>query len=106
LGGFVNIIKTILALGCIGGALGAASLTIGAFGAGNPNALPFPLDLLRSLEGFLAVAFGPLSDAKHAFSRGYAYMGVTMILTALAALFMANPMSNTVPRPGRVPVKE
>jgi hypothetical protein len=102
----VNIIKILLALGCIGGALGAASLTIGAFAAGNPNALPFPLDLLRSLEGFLAVAFGPLADAKHAFSRGYAYMGLTMILTAVAALLTANPISTSLPRPGRVPAKE
>jgi hypothetical protein len=102
----VNIIKMILALACVGGALGAASLTIGAFGAGNPNALPFPLDLLRTLEGFLATTFGPLADAKHAFSRGYAYMGVTMILTALAALFTASPMSSSLPRPGQVPAKE
>jgi hypothetical protein len=100
----VNPLKALVAIALVGGGLLFAGLTIGAFAHANPDALPPGIPLIRDLEGGIARGLNFLSSPSvevHAFGRGFAYMGITILLTAVAAALVAETTSQTLPRPGR-----
>ncbi len=99
-------VKNLLALVLIIGGLGFSGLTIGAFAHQNPN-LPAPLNLIRDLEGFassILLGWTELTKpdmAVHAFSRGFTYMGLAIVLTSIAAMLVSGTRRDSVPVPGR-----
>jgi hypothetical protein len=100
----VNPIKALVAIALVGAGLLFAGLTIGAFAHANPDALPPGIPLIRDLEGGVARAIGFLSTPTieaQAFGRGFAYMGLAIILTGIASALVAETTSQTLPRPGR-----
>ena len=83
------------------GGTGFAVLTIGAFGQDNPN-VPGVVTLLKNIEGSLSggLNFRPGLGGQDYFFRGFAYLGLTFILSALAALLAATPRADDIPSPG------
>jgi hypothetical protein len=101
----VNSLKALVAVALVGISLLFAGLTIGAFAHLNPDALPPGIPLIRDLEGGAARATNFLVEnndlERHALGRGFAYMGIAIILTGIAAALVAETTSQTLPRPGR-----
>jgi hypothetical protein len=107
-------VKNLLALLLILGGLGFSGLTIGGFAHQNEN-LGFPLTLIRDLEGAISTGLRFLNDdpalpaaakaeqrlAVHAFSRGFTYMGLAIVLTSVAAMLVSSTRRDSVPVPGR-----
>jgi hypothetical protein len=97
--------KTTLAILLVLGGLAFAPLTIGAFAHANPDALPpEPIGglvrLIRDAEGGISsLVMSGLRN--NPFERGFAYMGVTILLTAVASALLADTRSQTLARPGR-----
>ncbi len=118
--------KTIFAILLVLAALGFAPLTIGAFAHSNPDfgtvetaltssnpyivradaapALPgFVVSIvkgIRDLEGAISNAALPQLKS-NPFERGFAYMGITVLLTAIASALLADTRSQTLVKPGR-----
>jgi hypothetical protein len=97
--------KTILAIALVLGGLAFAPLTIGAFAQANPDALPpepvaTVVRFIRDAESFLSNIVMP-GLRNNPFERGFAYMGVTILLTAVASALLADTRSQTLARPGR-----
>ena len=95
-----STLKTLVALALVGLGQVFAVLTIGAFGQANPNN---PAKIISDLELALSA---PLRGTEQQtdqvlFGRGFAYMGLTIVFTSLAALLLASPKSETIARPGR-----
>ena len=105
-------IKNLIAVLLILGGLGFSALTIGAFTYQNPDipSIPDirPLTILKALEG----AISPLllgwwtnltkpDMVTHAFSRGFTYMGLSIVLTSLAAMLISGTRRDSIPVPGR-----
>jgi hypothetical protein len=102
----VSLLKFLVVAGIIGISLLFAGLTIGAFAHGNPDvrALPPGVEFVRAGEGWTAERIGFLSTPTieaQAFGRGFAYMGLAIILTGIASALVAETTSQTLPRPGR-----
>jgi hypothetical protein len=96
-------IKGFIALALVGLGLVFIVLTLGAFAHANPDA-PIPgVSLLRSIED-IAANFLPAalrsSDPTMPMNRGFAYMGITVLLTALAAALVSDTRASTIARPG------
>jgi hypothetical protein len=97
-------LKALTAVALVGLALIFAVLTIGAFAHANPDALPPGIPLLRDLEGGIARTTGFLATPNiesQAFGRGFSYMGVAIMLSAIASALVAETTSQTLRRPGR-----
>jgi hypothetical protein len=118
--------KTIIAIVLVLAALGLAPLTIGAFAHANPDfgnvdsqltsenpyivredgsadIPPFVVSVvttIRNIEGGISSAFLP-NLKSFPFERGFAYMGLTVLLTALASALLADTRSQTITKPGR-----
>ena len=93
------LLRSLVALGLIGLGLAFAALTVGAFGQLNPNS---PIPILSDIEWAAASTSRFLAEREElAAQRGFAYMGFTLVFTSLAALLLATPKSETIPRPGR-----
>ncbi len=118
--------KTIIAILMVLGALGLTPLTIGAFAHSNPDfgmvdttltsenpyivkaddapALPgFVVGLvkfIRETEGAISGILLPQLKS-YPFERGFAYMGITVLLTAIASALLADTRSQTLVRPGK-----
>ena len=118
--------KTIIAIVLVLAALGLAPLTIGAFAQANPDfgkvdtqltsenpyikredgsaEIPsFVVGLvttIRNIEGGVSSALLP-NLKSFPFERGFAYMGLTVLLTALASALLADTRSQTITKPGR-----
>jgi hypothetical protein len=97
-------IKGLIALALVGLGMVFIVLTLGAFAHANPDA-PIPgVALLRSIED-IAANFLPAalrsSDPTMPMNRGFAYMGITVLLTALAAALVSDTRASTIARPGR-----
>jgi hypothetical protein len=118
--------KTIIAIVLVLAALGLAPLTIGAFAQANPDfgsvdstltsenpyivrddgsadIPPFVVSLvktIRNVEGGISSALLP-NLKSFPFERGFAYMGLTVLLTALASALLADTRSQTIQKPGR-----
>jgi hypothetical protein len=118
--------KTIIAILLVLGALGLAPLTIGAFAHANPDfgtvdstlssenpyivredgAPEIPaiavslVKFIRDTEGALSGAFLP-NLKSFPFERGFAYMGLTVLLTAIASALLADTRSQTLTKPGK-----
>ena len=79
-------------------------LTLGAFAHANPDA-PIPgVALLRSIEDIAANLLPAAlrsSDPTMPMNRGFAYMGITVLLTAVAAALVSDTRASTIARPGR-----
>jgi F0F1-type ATP synthase membrane subunit c/vacuolar-type H+-ATPase subunit K len=81
-------------------------LTLGAFAHANPDA-PIPgVALLRSVEDIAAYILPAALRSSDPTStmpmnRGFAYMGITVLLTALAAALVSDTRASTIARPGR-----
>jgi hypothetical protein len=100
----VNSFKALVAVAMVGLGLLFAGLTIGAFAHANPDALPPGIPIIRDLEGSLSRTTGFLATPTvetHAFGRGFSYMGIAIILSAIAAALVSETTSQTLPRPGR-----
>ena len=97
-------IKGFAALILIGLGLVFIVLTLGAFAHANPDA-PIPgVALLRSIEDIAANLFPAAlrsSDPTMPMNRGFAYMGITVLLTAVAAALVSDTRASTIARPGR-----
>jgi hypothetical protein len=118
--------KTIFAIVLVLGALGLAPLTIGAFAhanpdfgtvdatlvAGNPyivreDGAPAIPEFVVGLVKFIRDTEGALSGAalpnlkSFPFERGFAYMGLTVLLTAFASALLADTRSQTLVKPGK-----
>ena len=95
-------LRSLLAIALVGLGLATAILTIGAFGQVNPN-VPGPAVLLKNVESFFSNTLGflPGDDQRNAFGRGFSYLGLTLVFTALAALLIASPKSEQLTFPGR-----
>ncbi|HEX2864984.1 MAG TPA: hypothetical protein VHN99_10485 [Deinococcales bacterium] len=80
---------------------GFAVLTIGAFGQDNPD-VPGVVTLVKNIEGSLsrALGFRPGTGAQDYFFRGFAYLGLTFVCSAIAALLAATPRLDSIPQPG------
>lgn len=97
--------KEILSILLTLGGLGFGTLTIGAFAQANKEAPLEPImAILRALDGIAAVIppfslVGKLEE--QAFSRGFAYMGMAVVLTSLAAIFVGDTRASKVPTVGR-----
>jgi hypothetical protein len=96
-------IKGFIALALVGLAMVFIVLTLGAFAHANPDA-PIPgVALLRSIEdisaNFLPAALRS-SDPTMPMNRGFAYMGITVLLTAFAAALVSDTRASTIARPG------
>lgn len=80
---------------------GFAVLTIGAFGQDNPN-VPAVVTLVKNIEGSLSrgLNFRPGTGAQDYFFRGFAYLGLTFLCSAIAALLAATPRLDSIPQPG------
>jgi hypothetical protein len=78
-------------------------LTLGAFAHANPDA-PIPgVAVLRAAEDFAANLLPAAlrsSDPTMPMNRGFAYMGITVLLTALAAALVSDTRASTIARPG------
>ncbi|MFN3266290.1 MAG: hypothetical protein ACK41E_05555 [Deinococcales bacterium] len=118
--------KTIIAIVLVLGALGLAPLTIGAFAHANPDfgvvdsaltssnpyivredgSADIPqvvrdlVSAIRNLEGGISGALLP-NLRSYPFERGFAYMGLTVLLTAIASALLADTRSQTIQKPGR-----
>ena len=95
-----STLKTLVALALVGLGLVFAVLTIGAFGQANPNN---PAKIISDVEVALSSGIGFMRGESDQilFGRGFAYMGLTIVFTSLAALLLASPKSETIARPGR-----
>lgn len=94
-----DVLRSLVALGLIGLGLAFAALTVGAFGQLNPSS---PIPILSDIEWAVTSTARFLAEREPlAAQRGFAYMGFTLVFTSLAALLLASPKSETVPRPGR-----
>lgn len=119
--------KTIIAIVLVLGALGLAPLTIGAFAHANPDfgtvneeltkenpyivrddgAPDIPaiavglVKFVRDIEGAVSAALFPPNFKSFPFERGFAYMGLTVLLTAIASALLADTRSQTLTRPGK-----
>jgi hypothetical protein len=118
--------KTIIAIVLVLGALGLAPLTIGAFAHANPNfgevdqtlksenpyiqrddGAPKIPDIAVNLVKFIRETEGAISGAllpdlkSFPFERGFAYMGLTVLLTAIASALLADTRSQTLVKPGK-----
>jgi hypothetical protein len=119
--------KTIIAIVLVLiGLLGLAPLTIGAFAHANPDFgtvdstlisenpyivrddrspdIPaFAVSIVKAIrdtEGAVSAAVVP--DLKSfPFERGFAYMGLTVLLTAIASALLADTRSQTLVKPGK-----
>lgn len=100
----MSSLKALIAVALVGLGLLFAGLTIGAFAHANPDALPPGIPLIRDLEGGIARTTGflatPTIEAQ-AFGRGFSYMGIAIILSAIASALVAETTSQTLRRPGR-----
>jgi hypothetical protein len=110
-------IKNLIAVLLILGGLGFSALTIGAFTYQNPDipSIPDirPLTILKALEGATSpLVFGLIKllgftdltkpdMVTHAFSRGFTYMGLSIVLTSLAAMLISGTRRDSIPVPGR-----
>ncbi len=118
--------KTIIAILLVLGALGLAPLTIGAFAHANPDfgtvdstlvsenpyivrddgAPKIPelavslVKIIRDTEGAISGALLP-NLKSFPFERGFAYMGLTVLLTAIASALLADTRSQTLVKPGK-----
>ncbi len=96
-------IKGFIALALVGLGMVFIVLTLGAFAHANPDA-PIPgVALLRSIEDIAAnllPASLRSSDPTMPMNRGFAYMGITVLLTALAAALVSDTRASTIARPG------
>lgn len=93
------LLRSLLALGLVGLGLVFAALTVGAFGQLNPNT---PLPIASDIEWAASSTVNFLAERERlAAQRGFTYMGLTLVFTAVAALLLASPKSENVPRPGR-----
>jgi hypothetical protein len=100
----VNAFKALVAVALVGLGLLFAGLTIGAFAHANPDGLPPGIPIIRDLEGSLSRTTGFLATPtveEHAFGRGFSYMGIAIILSAIAAALVSETTSQTLARPGR-----
>jgi hypothetical protein len=97
-------IKGLIAIALVGLGLVFVVLTLGAFAHANPDA-PIPgVALLRSLEDIAANLLPSSlrsSDPTMPMNRGFAYMGITVLLTAVAAALVSDTRASTIARPGR-----
>ncbi len=99
-------IKGLVALGLIGFGLVFTVLTVGAFAHANPDAQLPGLDILRGLESIAAnllpnAALHSNNDPGMPMSRGFAYMGITVLLTSIAAALVSDTRASTIARPGK-----
>lgn len=97
-------LKDLIAVALVGLGLLFAGLTIGAFAHANPDALPPGIPLIRDLEAVIARSTGFLVTPRiesQAFGRGFSYMGIAIILSAIASALVSETTSQTLRRPGR-----
>lgn len=118
--------KTIIAILLVLTALGMMPLTIGAFAHANPDfgtveaslvatnpyivrddgAPDVPpiivgvVTFIRNIEGGISGLAMPQLKA-YPFERGFAYMGLAVLLTAFASALLADTRSQTLVKPGR-----
>ncbi len=98
-------IKQLTAALLVGLGLVFVVLTLGAFAHANPDA-PIPgVAVLRAVEdfaaNFLPAALRSSNDPTMPMNRGFAYMGITVLLTAVAAALVSDTRASTIARPGR-----
>jgi hypothetical protein len=96
-------IKEIIAILLALGGLGMGGLTLGAFAATNPDAVVPGLPLLAFFDGIVRniPPFSFVAGNENALSRGFAYMGLAIVMTSVAAMLFAPTRAETVPVPGR-----
>ena len=99
-------LKDLIAVALVGLAMLFSGLTIGAFAHANPGTsnLPPLIPEIRFLEGTIARVTGFLVTPEiesQAFGRGFSYMGIAIILSAIASALVAETTSQTLRRPGR-----
>lgn len=96
-------IKEIIAILLALGGLGTGGLTLGAFAATNPDAIVPGLPLLTFIDGIVRniPPFSFVASTENALSRGFAYMGLAIVMTSLAAMLFAPTRAETVPVIGR-----
>ncbi len=88
--------KYLIVLILVGVAMLMAFLCLGAFAQLNPD---FPVKALTGAESLFANML-PASLKDQAFSRGFVYMGLSVILSSVAAMMVANTRAETIRRPG------
>jgi hypothetical protein len=96
-------IKEIIAILLALGGLGMGGLTLGAFAATNPDALVPGVGLLKIIDGLISniPPFSFVASPANALSRGFAYMGLAIVMTSVAAMLFAPTRAETVPTIGR-----
>jgi hypothetical protein len=96
-------IKEIIAILLALGGLGTGGLALGAFATTNPDAVVPGLPFLALFDGIISKIppFSFVGNAENATSRGFAYMGLAVVMTSLAAMLFAPTRAETVPVIGR-----
>ncbi len=88
------MIRFLFVLAFVGLGLASAVLTLGAFGWQNPNN---PVVFISDIESSVAKSVNFLTDNQYSSSRGFAYMGFSVVFASLAALFAASTKRDSVP---------
>ncbi len=102
----MSSLKAFIAVALVGVGLLFSGLTIGAFAQANPGTsnLPPLVPEIRFVETTVARVTGflvtPTIEAQ-AFGRGFSYMGIAIILSAIASAMVSETTSQTLRRPGR-----
>jgi hypothetical protein len=96
-------IKEIIAILLALGGLGTGGLTLGAFATTNDAAVVPGVELLKFIDGIVKniPPFSFVAGPENALSRGFAYMGLAIVMTSLAAMLFAPTRAETVPVIGR-----